>query len=95
MQTDSPHRVRPVQLWALSNQALHPNQSATNAGHQGERQERGDCQGQQLQPAQQRTPPGHLMEDTWGTGAAVQNRSTQPKSGYTDPGDSASQDSEI
>ena len=83
MQTDSPRRVRSVQLWGDSKQALHPNQSATNAGHQGERQERGERQGQQLQAPQQRTPPGHLMGDTWGTGAAVQNRSTPRVFGYT------------
>ena len=83
MQTDSPRRVRSVQLCALSKHPLHPNQSATHAGHQGGRQEQGERQGQQLQAAQQRTSPGHLMEGTGSTGATVQNRSTPPKSGYT------------
>ena len=46
-----------------------------------ERQERGERQGQQLQAAQLETLTGHLMEDTWGTGAAVQNRSTPRESG--------------
>ena len=83
MQTDSSRRVSPVLLCALSKYSLHPNQSATNAGHQGGRQGQGERRGQQLQAAQERTSPGHLMEDTWGTGAAVQNRSTPRKSGYT------------
>jgi hypothetical protein len=72
MQTDSSRRVPPVLLCALSKHPLHPNQSATNAGHQGGRQERGERQGQQLQGAQLETSTEHLMEDTWGTGAAVQ-----------------------
>jgi len=84
MQTDSPRRVRSVQLCALSKLPLHPNQSATHAGHQGGRQEQGERQGQQLQAADLETSTGHLMGDTWGTGATVQNRSTPPKSGYTD-----------
>ena len=62
---------------------LHPNQSATNAGHQGGRQEQGERQGQQLQAAHLETSTGHLMEDTWGTGAAAQNRSTPRVFGYT------------
>ena len=83
MQTDSPRRIPPVLLCALSKHPPRPNQSATNAGHQGRRQERGERQGQQLRGAQLETSTDHLMEDTWGTGAAVKHISTPPKSGYT------------
>jgi hypothetical protein len=36
-----------------------------------------------LEAAQLETSTEHLMEDTWGTGAAAKNISTPPKSGYT------------
>ena len=53
-----------------------------NASRQGERQGQGERQRQQLHAPQLETTPGHLMEDTWGTGTTVQNRSTPPKSAY-------------